>query len=178
MKMSFEVFSQVAEEYDKWYEEKEEIYKKELKCVKKGIQGKRILEVGGGTGAFSSPLGAVNLDPALGALKVAKRKDVEAILGIAEMLPFRSNSFDSSFFVTSLCFVNDVKKALKEAERVSKSVVACIIPKESGLAKKYEERGRKGHPIYKYSKFLSKDQFKDWGKVCDLEWFACFKYPA
>ncbi len=166
-------FSELAEEYDKWYLENREIYEKELECVKKAVKGKRKLEVGGGTGAFSSPLGAVNLDLAIGALKLAKRKGVECVLGDAKSLPFRSKAFDSSYFVTSLCFTG--KEVLKEAERVSKEVVACIIPKESELARKYEEKGRRGHPIFKYARFLSLEEFEGWEEVCNLGWFACFK---
>jgi len=172
--MSFEAFSKLAEEYVKWYERKREIYEKELECVKKAVRGKS-LEIGGGTGAFSFPLGALNLDPALGALKVAKRKRVECVRGIAEMLPFRSKAFETAYLVTSLCFIGDPEGALKEAERVASSVVACIIPKESELAKEYEERGRKGHKIYKHANFLSSKRFDGWEEFCNLGWFSCYR---
>jgi len=171
--LSFEPFSSLAEDYDRWYREKREIYEKELECLKSSVKGHKLLEIGGGTGAFSAPLGAVDLDPAPGALRVAKRKGVETVLGVAEALPFRSDSFDASFFVTSLCFIGNPQRALEEAFRVSKRVVACIIPKESDLAKKYEERGKRGHKIYKYAKFLSRKLFEGWSS-CDMGWFACF----
>ncbi|ALU11753.1 hypothetical protein EYM_04390 [Ignicoccus islandicus DSM 13165] len=175
--MSKEAFSRVAERYDRWYQEHEEIFNRELECLRKGVKGKRILEIGSGTGAFAKELGAVALDPALGALKIGKAKGLESVLGVAEKLPFRSKAFDCSYFVTSLCFVDSVEDAIKEAERVSKEVVACIIPKESDVAKLYEEKGRKGHELYKYAHFLSKKRLLEMGFniVCDLEWFTCLK---
>ena len=178
--MSIEAFSRLAKRYDKWYEEHEDVFRKELECLKKGIEGERVLEIGSGTGAFAKELNALALDPALGALRMGKTKGLESVLGVAEMLPFRSKAFDASYFVTSLCFVSSVKEALREAERVSRTVVACIIPKDSEVAKLYEEKGRRGHEIYKYAKFLRKEELEELGfeGVCDLGWFSCLKKRA
>ncbi len=178
--MSFEVFSKLAEKYDQWYRENEEVFKKELECVKESVKGKRLLEIGSGTCAFAKELNALALDPALGALKICKSKGVESVLGVAELLPFRSKAFDVSYFVTSLCFVNSVEDSLKEARRVSEEVVVCVIPKESEIAKLYEEKGRRGHEIYKFARFVSRSELKGAGfeEVCDLGWFACLKEKA
>ena len=175
--MSHEAFSRLAEEYDKWYEENEELFERELKCVSKVVKGK-CLEVGAGTGAFASRLGCLALDPALGALRLAKAKGCEAVLGVAEALPFRSNSFDTALFVTSLCFVGDAEEALKEARRVGRSVSVCALLKGSKLVRRYEEKGRKGHPIFKHAKFFSKEELEELvGKeVCSVgDFFACFR---
>jgi len=173
--MSFEAFSKLAEEYDKWYEENEELYKKELDCVRK-VVSEKCLEVGAGTGAFASKLGCVALDPALGALRLAKEKGCEAVRGVGELLPFRSSSFDTVLFVTSLCFVGDQKRALEEALRVGKRISICALLKDSELVKKYEEKGKRGHPIFKHARFLRRDELEKLGKeVCSVgDFFACF----
>jgi ubiquinone/menaquinone biosynthesis C-methylase UbiE len=173
--LSFKAFSELAEEYDRWYEENWELFLKELECVKKAKRGKCV-EVGAGTGAFCSELGCLALDPALNALKIAKRKGCEAVLGVAEALPFRSKAFDSAIFITSLCFVQDREKALKEAERVSSFVGVCALLKESELVKKYEEKGKRGHPIFKYARFLSGRELERLGeRLCSVgDFFACF----
>ncbi|HIH90788.1 class I SAM-dependent methyltransferase [Ignicoccus hospitalis] len=173
--MSFEAFSRLAEEYDSWYKENEGLYREELECVRRAVKG-RCLEVGAGTGAFSAPLGCVALDPALGALRLAKGKGAEAVLGVAEALPFRSSSFDTVAFVTSLCFVQDKERSLKEAKRVGKRVVVCALLKESELVKSYEEKGRRGHPIFKYARFLSREELGSVGEeVCSVgDFFACY----
>ena len=173
--MSFRAFSELAREYDSWYRENEEVYKKELECVKKLVKGK-CLEVGAGTGAFAAPLGCLALDPALGALKLAKEKGCEAALGVAESLPFRSKSFDSVLFVTSLCFVQDPERALREALRVGKNVGVCALVRESELVKKYIEKGRRGHPIFKHARFFSEKELEALGdEVCSVgDFFKCY----
>jgi len=153
-----------------------ETYLKELECVKKSVGKGRKVEIGGGTGAFSKPLDAIALDLALPLLQIAKKKGIECVLGDAQLLPFRSKSFNESFFVASLCFIDDPKRAIEEALRVSKEyVVACILPRESTLVKDYMKKGSKGHPIYRYAKFLSSKDFENWERVCLLEWFQCYK---
>ncbi len=171
--MSWQAFEGIAEEYDKWYKENAEIYEKELECVKEAIKGTKLLDVGSGTGAFCLK-GAIALDPSLSMLKVARKKGCEAVMGIAEMLPFRSKAFDNAYFVTSLCFVNDRDMAISEAKRVAKEVVACILVKDSELVKKYEEKGKRGHRIYKYAKFMKPEEL---GRIIckPFDFFACVK---
>ena len=171
--MSWQAFEGIAEEYDEWYEENTEIYKKELECVEESVKGTKLLDVGSGTGAFCLK-GAIALDPSISMLKVAKKKGCEAVRGIAEMLPFRSKAFDSAYFVTSLCFVNDKGKAISEAMRVARGVIACILVKGSDLVKKYEEKGKKGHRIYKHAKFMRPEELGE--VICKpFDFFACIR---
>ncbi len=171
--MSWTAFEPIAEEYDKWYEENKEIYEKELECVKKSVKGNKLLDIGSGTGAFCLK-NAIALEPSLSMLKIAKKKGCEAVRGIAEALPFRSNSFDTAYFVTSLCFVGDRRKAIEEAKRVAKNVTACILVKGSELVNKYEEKGRRGHRIYKHAKFMKPEELGE--IVCKpFDFFACVR---
>lgn len=171
--MSWEAFEGVAEEYDKWYEKNKDVYLKELECVGMSVKGKRLLDVGSGTGAFCLK-GTIALDPSLDMIRIAKKKGCEAIRAVAEMMPFRSKAFDTAYFVTSLCFVKNRDKALEEAMRVSKNVVACILVKDSELVKKYEEKGKMGHKIYRHAKFMRPEEL---GKVVckPFDFFACVK---
>ena len=63
--------------------------------------------------------------------------------GTAEVLPFRDGRFDTVLFVTTICFVDDVKLALREAYRVLKGgghVVIGFVDGESPLGKLYREK--------------------------------------
>lgn len=81
----------------------------------------RILDVGCGEGAFEkalSDLPITGIDTALDMIRKAKQKGGVLLQGKGENLPFPGHCFDAVFFVTSLEFMEDYKKALEEALRV------------------------------------------------------------
>ena len=90
------------------------IIKNNIKTGKKT----RILDVGCGTG-ISSDFGCfvVGIDPSLGLLKYNRHLK---ILGTAEALPFKSNSFDYVVAVTSIHNFNDITRSINEMKRVGK----------------------------------------------------------
>jgi len=84
---------------------------------------RRILDIGCGPGIFERELKDLDItgvDPDPGMLELAGETAPGArfIKGKAESLPFADRTFDGAFFVTSLEFVKDQKKAMGEAARV------------------------------------------------------------
>ena len=102
------------------------IIKKSIKISKKT----KILDVGCGTG-ISSDFGcfAVGIDPSFGLLKYNKHLK---ILGAAEALPFKDNSFDYVIAVTSIHNFNDLLQSISEMYRVGKKNFVFSVLKKSG----------------------------------------------
>jgi len=148
------IFDLKAREYDKWYERHQPIYLSELEAVK--LFGcEKALEIGVGTGRFARETGVVaGLDPSARMLELAS-SPIHLIQGVGEALPFRSEAFDCSFLIVTLCFVDDPMKVLEEASRVSNRVIICIVPKQSTWGRFYSELAREGHPFYSQAHFYS-----------------------
>ncbi len=116
------------------------------------------LEVGVGTGRFAAPLGIrFGLDPSPKMVEVAKKRGIDVVIGVGEDLPFKNSSFDFVVLVTTICFLDDAKKALFEAYRVLKpggSISVGFVDAESLLGTLYEKK-REFSPFYKEARFFS-----------------------
>ncbi|ENN95876.1 type 11 methyltransferase [Methanocaldococcus villosus KIN24-T80] len=154
-------FDKYYKEYDEWFEKNKEIYLKELNALKKYIPKGKGLEVGVGTGRFAQPLGIkYGLDPSKNMAKLAEERGVKVYIGYAENMPFEDNSFDFILLNTTLCFLKDVEKALKEIKRVLKPggyLIIGMIDKNSKLGKIYEAKKDKSK-FYKDANFFSLDE--------------------
>ncbi|MFZ0790975.1 MAG: class I SAM-dependent methyltransferase [Chromatiaceae bacterium] len=89
--------------------------------------GETLLDLGCGTGYFSSAfralgLAVTGLDPDLAVLRFLRARDpaITLVAGAAESLPFADGTFDSAMAVTSLCFVARPERALAELWRVTR----------------------------------------------------------
>ena len=98
--------------------------------------GARILDIGCGIGQFEeriSQLDITGMDNSEAMLEEARRRsDKGFVLGNAERLGFPDGSFDAIFYITTLEFVDDYKRAINEAVRVlepkGKLVVMMLNP--------------------------------------------------
>ncbi len=167
---SYKAFSKCVEEYDSWYENNI-LFKNELAAL--GVLGypsRESIEIGVGTGRFAQRLCiSFGLEPAKEAAELAKKRGINVIVGKAEEIPIRDNSFEWVYFIFSLCFVQDQKKAIKEAVRILKKggkLVVGFVPKDSPWGKLYIKKGKKGHPLYRYANFFTPKQLDKW--VCSL----------
>ncbi|MCL4376977.1 MAG: class I SAM-dependent methyltransferase, partial [Actinobacteria bacterium] len=152
-------FDDNADEYDRWYNSNKEIYQSELLALKQVVPaGKRSLEVGVGTGRFAVPLGVrIGAEPSEAMSSIARQRGIKVKKGFAENLPFKDKSFDFVLFVTTICFLDDISKALKEAYRVlvkNGEIIIGLIDKNSDLGKKYEKMKEK-NKFYKDAHFYS-----------------------
>lgn len=130
-------FDNVApEKYEKWYEEKNgKLFDKlEKELILKMINpksGESLLEIGCGTGhflkwlkTFGLKLTGVDLSRIM--ISYASKnlsQDIKFKVADADNLPFKDNSFDIAMFIATLEFLNESKKALEEAIRVSKDKI-------------------------------------------------------
>lgn len=135
-----ECFDKYAAEYENWFEDNSVLYKEELQALKDLIGNvQNGLEIGMGSGRFSlQPNISMGVEPSKNMREIALRKGLNAIEGIAESLPIENETFDFAVMMTSICFVQDVQKALDEALRVIKKngfLIIGFIDKESKLAK-------------------------------------------
>jgi ubiquinone/menaquinone biosynthesis C-methylase UbiE len=140
----------IAQSYDRWAETPQgrKAYGLEGELLLKLGEfavGQRVLEVGCGTGAhleilLRKGLTAIGIDISPFMLRVARQKLGEKVLlclSDAENLPFKNKSFDCVALITTLEFVPDPERAVREALRVSKGKVLL------GVLNKYSFLGMK-----------------------------------
>jgi SAM-dependent methyltransferase len=178
-------FEEHTDRYDRWFENHEDAYRSELNAVRTLLDPfDRGLEIGVGTGHFAEPLGiATGIDPSLAMLGRARDRGVVPVQGIGETLPFSQDSFDAVVLVTTICFVEDLRRTLEEAHRVlddGGQLVVGYVDSESPLGRTYREK-QNGHPFYDDATFVSTDELCDTLKRCGFEDFTTvqtlFEHP-
>ncbi|MBW1851510.1 MAG: class I SAM-dependent methyltransferase, partial [Deltaproteobacteria bacterium] len=113
-------FEKHVEQYEEWFAKNRWVYEAELRAVKEMIPTKgRGIEIGVGTGRFAEPLGIkMGVEPSKRMREIAQNRGIQVLDGVAEELPFDDSQFDFVLMVTTVCFVDDISKALMEAHRV------------------------------------------------------------
>jgi SAM-dependent methyltransferase len=128
------------------------------------VPGRKLLDVGCGTAARWFPwlekgLDVTGIDPSPYMLDLAKEKIKhcgEFHRGFGEDLPFDDNSFHYVTLITSLEYVDDPEKVLKEAARVAKDKIFIGI--YNRYAAKFLQRRIKGmfvETVYNRARFYS-----------------------
>lgn len=134
--------------------------------------GESVLEIGAGTGRnvqYFTELGlkAKGIEPNPEMLKIANMKSTlekgQVIQGLGESLPFNDDSFDAAFFMTTIEYIQDREKALKEAWRVAKSRIGIGFLNRCGLTNMARSRIKNG--IYSNAKFYCGKELK---KIIEL----------
>jgi SAM-dependent methyltransferase len=108
-----------------------------------------LLDVGCGTGQFSrrfaaSGLRVTGLNPDVNSLVYARERggNINYLLGTGTALPFNDNAYDHVTAVTSLCFIDDPERALREMWRVSRhTMLLGLLNRHSLLYRQKRERG-------------------------------------
>ncbi len=150
-------FDTCASEYDAWFERHPYVYKSELAALRRltPTKGKGV-EIGVGTGRFALPLGVtLGVDPSQTMRHIAAVKGLETMAGVAEALPLEDEEYDYALFVTTICFLDSLEKALCEAHRILKPggvIVIGFIDRNSPLGKHYATH-RKESGFYKGAVF-------------------------
>jgi len=169
-----ESFEKYANLYDEWFDKHNSIYEDELKTIKKLVDSHiNGLDIGCGSGRFAIPLNIqTGVEPSKQMRELAKDKGLKVFDNIAEQLPFKDETFDFAIMITTICFLDNPLKALKEANRVIKKdgfLIIGFIDKDSIVGKKY-------HFTKKESKFYNDATFYSASEVIVLSESADFSY--
>ena len=152
-------FEKYTKQYDSWFDENSYAYRSEVLAIMELLNpNKNSVEIGVGSGRFAFPLGIKHgIDPSDKMRKLALKRGIEVIKGAAENLPYLDNSFDFVLMVTTICFLDDVKKAFDEVNRIL-NIDGCFIigfiDKESPIGKIYMEN-KANNPFYNAAIFYS-----------------------
>ena len=139
-----EPFDQYSDEYDHWFVVNKYAFQSELKAVKSvmPVSGKGV-EIGVGSGIFAEPLGIrEGVEPSRAMREKAKKKNINAVDGVAECLPFSDSSFDFALMVTTICFVDDIVQSFHEARRILSDngmLILGFVDKDSPIGKIYQQ---------------------------------------
>ena len=124
-------YSQIADGYNELHSEEQS---KKLSIIKSNLKiskSTKILDVGCGSGISSQfDCFVVCIDQSIGLLR--QNKNNKKLLGIAENLPFKNNSFDYVISVTSIHNFRNIKKSIDETRRVGKENFVFSVLKKSG----------------------------------------------
>lgn len=158
-------FDEYTGRYEGWFEAHEHAYASEVAALDRlrpaGGDG---VEIGVGTGRFGEPLGIqTGVDPSRDMLEYAATRGISPILGVAEHLPFGADTFDVALIVTTICFVDDVDRALAEARRVLRPggrLVIGYIDADSPIGEFYREH-QDENPFYRDATFVTTDDLVD-----------------
>ena len=155
-------FDKYGEQYESWFEKNRWVYEAELRAVKAMMPNAGSgMEIGVGTGRFAGSLGIkIGVEPSKRMRDFAQKRGIRVIEGIAEKLPFKDSQFDFVLMVTTVCFVDDIGKALMEAYRVLYDggiLIIGFVDRDSKMGGIYLER-QKENVFYKEATFISVDE--------------------
>ena len=135
-------FQRYTGQYENWFTEHRWVYEAELRAVKALLpESGRGLEVGVGKGRFAGPSAIkTGLEPSVRMQEIDWDRGIKVLAGVAEDLPFGDGKFDLVLMVTTVCFLDDIHKAFREAHRVLANggfFIAGIVDRNSLIGQKY-----------------------------------------
>lgn len=138
-------FDKNVDRYEQWFVDNPLAYVSELRALRELLPTSGIgIEIGVGTGRFAAPLEIKKgIEPSRSMAEVARKRGVEVVHGVAEHLPFMDGEFDYALMVTTVCFLDDMDIAFREARRVLRpggSFVIGFVDAESPLGREYQDR--------------------------------------
>jgi len=155
-------FEENRELYEEWFIRNDAVYKSELKAIRHFIpeQGKGI-EIGIGSGLFAKPLGIKDgIEPSEKMRELAIKRGLNVLNGVAEKLPFKDNEYDFALMVTTICFVDNPAKAIREVNRILMSgghFILAFVDKNSKVGKEYQKMKERSL-FYKDAIFFSTEE--------------------
>jgi len=155
-------FEKYAEQYEDWFVKNRWVYEAELRAVKAMLPAEgRGAEIGVGTGRFAEPLGIkVGVEPSKRMRQIAQKRGIRVLDGVAEELPLSDASFDFVLMVTTICFVDDINRALLEAYRVLSHggfLIIGFVDRNSEVGQTYLAH-QNDNVFYKDATFFSVDE--------------------
>jgi ubiquinone/menaquinone biosynthesis C-methylase UbiE len=96
--------------------------------------------------------------------QIARGRGLTVYESTAESLPFEDAAFDFVTMITTLCFLDDPQRALREVWRVLKpggAIIIGMVDEESDIGKGYIAK-RRGEGFYRYAHFYSVPEVVTW----------------
>jgi len=157
-----EPFEQYTEQYEKWFVENEYAYHSEIRAIKEILpEFEDGIEIGVGSGNFAKPLNIkFGVEPSYEMRKIAESKGIKVVDSVAENLPFKNDSYDLVLMVTTLCFLDDVRKAFSEIYRILKpngSFINGFVDKNSKVGRIYRKNKQKS-VFYRIAIFFTTEE--------------------
>ncbi len=168
-------FDAVADKYDKWYETTEGamydyLEKKAVsRYLRQNAQGRKLLEVGCGTGHWSqffSDYGfeVTGVDVSERMIKIAQSKNIASAsfrIADAHSLSFKDNSFDVTAAITTLEFAGNAELVLQEMVRCTRKPSGqLLVGVLNVLARLNRNRQENPESLYAKARLFSPYQLK------------------
>lgn len=152
-----QVFDQKSEEYDHWFDQHPVWFQSEADALAKVIPDSGYgVEIGVGTGRFAKRFDiACGIEPSGNMARLAEQRGIKISIAKAQDLPFSNETFDFAVMVTTVCFLDDLRKAFREAGRILKpggKFIIGLIDKESPLGQICQEN-KANNPFYRDAEF-------------------------
>jgi SAM-dependent methyltransferase len=93
-------------------------------------------------------------------LRIARARGIQVVRGTGEALPFATDSVDVVLLVTTVCFLEDLDRALGEARRVLRpggSLVVGLVDRASPLGAEYLAR-KEESLFYRAARFYTVEE--------------------
>jgi SAM-dependent methyltransferase len=155
-------FEKYTDQYENWFEKNRYVYQSEINAIRVILPDfKSGVEIGVGSGRFAKPLGIkFGIEPSYEMRKIAQSRGIEVVDSVAENLPFKDCSFDLALMVTTLCFLDDVKKAFVEIYRILKPggyFINGFVDKNSKVGRMYQKDKQKS-VFYRLAIFFTTEE--------------------
>ncbi|HAS05189.1 MAG TPA: class I SAM-dependent methyltransferase [Dehalococcoidia bacterium] len=161
-KDSFNIFNNLADEYDKWFDKQGKlIFANEVAAFKNilPLLPKPWLEIGVGSGRFAWALGIEKgVEPSFKMAEIARNRGIDVFVASGDDTRFEEETFGAVFLIVTLCFLDSPLPVLKEANRILKKdgkLALGLVLKESPWGQFYLQKKAEGHRFYKYANFYS-----------------------
>ena len=152
MESSEPVFDQIAEFYDRT---RKAPLKHEIDSIIRQLDGsKNVLEIGVGTGRISWPIqesgfDVTGIDISVRMLEKAREKGIRhLVIGDARNLPFLDSSFDATLIVHVFHLIEDNRKVMQEAGRVTGKMVMSLVREHESVDEFRKEWRREVNRIF------------------------------
>lgn len=188
-------FGGLADRYDCWYQTGKgkvyDLFEKRafLDLIDTGPPGKKLLEIGCGTGwwsSFFSRLGfsVTGVDISAEMVDAARAKNIPAATFQeidAHELPFADNTFSASVAITSLEFMREAPKVIQEMVRCTKRPGGTIYLGFLNPAAKINQKRRdKSGSLYAKARFFTLNEIEEaWSRHGMVQSTVCaFPFPV
>lgn len=169
-------FEEHLNDYEQWFIDNHFVFQSELAAIQKVMPVTfNGIEIGIGSGIFASALGIrEGVEPSITMREKARERQIYAIDGVAEKLPFAEKKYDLALMVTTICFVDDIVQSFNEAHRILKKngiFIIGFVDKNSPVGKIYLENKNQ-------SIFYKDAVFYDTEEIYRYLWTTNFKIDA